>query len=1083
MPIETVETNAWRHLDVARDAIDMERTRRIQAMAPGESISFIDTPPPPPASLRQAQSSGTSANEGQTQSQTDTQTAAGPQTESAQQGAEALQAHMHALHVLNLTPFGGLGGGTAALFAHASATAAAAEAAAAVAAAASNAVTAPPAPTASRDQIALYELLLADPLLKEVVTQYCPDAPTSLPSNATTDALVAQYGHDLTCRLLQASTAIVRVFDDYREAMDRVAAAGPNAGGSGWVFTAGTAGSGDTDGTPDKWDFHPEIFTADYAKGDSLASRAFASSHGTDGSFAQITRTLCGISDAGEMYTLGSGGIDPLSAQFIRHDVGDGGSEVRWESARMGRNALVQIDLNEPLEMFDPKAVWFDQTLGFVTANENIVPEDSTIENIVIAVVVGVVTWGIGTVICQGVNVAVATAAGGAIMGATGAVIGGLFQNGTVHFEDVVRGAVVGAIMGAVSEKLDVKGIDPKTGAVTDWGARLGAVGGKATIQGMLAKLTGGEFKDAFGPGLASGLAAEVGRSINVEINKAIDAKTITAEQASAYRTFGRVVTTAISALADPDGDPVLASFAADFLGDMIKAEIPLPTVRDTVHADPSHTAAADGGFELNFDGLIDQAAASASSEASITTTGIDSTETQDASSQAGITGREQQGIDQSDDILFNRGDELAATNGNDPQILPDGRIQYPDGRIRTPSVEVITHPAQHDGSDGSLNAAATGSASQGETAGSRIPTNIDQSGRTSVYGSECVPVSGYVGAQPVGGYENLTPASDLPFLSSELTPNFLDGRTGTGIPYRDQAGQVFYRTFDANGTEKGLVAVAEGPSPLPLANLASAAAPAISIALTTESRSGALPLVIVAGATLAGAGLVIALRNGDTISREALDPERVRDDQLPPVNVPVSPGPAGTPGHVADNRDTSTPASIIPDSPGTSTTTLPMTEPSWADQLVHQNPSYGSNQQPGVLSGRRTAIGPREDEDTVRALTRENESADRLVQHGFNVEQNPTVEGPKNPDYKVNGESFDNIAPKTDNAFNIWQRTAQKVNTGQAANVVINLADSNASATSIIQEFSNNPVSDLKTVIFIDKSGDITVFKHNGGN
>ena len=935
MPVETVEAGAWRHLDVARDAIDLERTRRLQALAPGESISFIDAPPPPPASLTQAQSAGSSANESQaqTQTQTQTQTAAAPQAASAQQVADALQAHMHALQALNLSPFGGLGGGAAALFSHASAVAAAAEAAAA----ASNVAPAPPAqpaPTASADQIAFNELLLADPLLKEVVAQYCPDAPTSLPSNATTDALVAQYGHDLTCRLLQATTAIVRVFDDYRDEMDRVATEGADAGGSGWVFTAGTPGSGDTDGTPDKWHFDAALFTADYAKGDSLAARAFASFHGDDGRFAQITRTLCGTSDAGDMYTVNSGGIDPLSAQFIRYDVGDGGSEMRWESARMGsHNALVQVDLSEPQEMYDPKAVWFEPTLGFVTANENIVPEDDTVENIVIAVVIGVVTWGIGTVVCQGVNVAVASATGGAIMGATGAVIGGLFQNGTVHFEDVVRGAVVGAIVGAVSEKLDVKGIDPKTGAVTDWGARLGAIGSKATIQGMLAELTGGEFKDAFGQGLASGLAAEVGRSITAEINKAIDAKTITAEQASAYRTFGRAVTTAISALANPDGDPVLANFATDFLGDLLKAEIPLPTVRDTVHADPSSTAAADDGFELNFDGLIDQAAAT--SGASITTDATNATETQGAPAQVGITEREQQGIEQSDDILFNRGDELAAANGTDPQILPDGRIQYPDGRIRTPTVEVITHPAQRDGSDGSFDTAASGDASQGETTDSRIPTDNGQSVRTSIYGSECTPVSGYVGPQPVGGHENLTPASDLPLLSTEFTPNFLDGRTGKGIPYRDQAGQVFYRTFDANGTEKGLVAVAEGPSPLPLANLAITAAPFISAGLTAESRSGALPLVFVAGATLAGAELVIALRNGDTFSREALDPEQVRSDRLPLINVPVSPGPGGTPGYVADSRDTSTPGFEVTARPLDTSTTIPIVEQSWEDLIV----------------------------------------------------------------------------------------------------------------------------------------------------
>jgi hypothetical protein len=746
----------------------------------------------------------------------------------------------------------------------------------------------------------LYELLLADPLLKEVVAQYCPDAPTALPSNATTDALVAQYGHDLTCRLLQASTAIVRVFDDYRDAMDRVATKGPHGGGSGWVFTAGTPGSGDTDSTPDKWHFDAALFTADYAKGDSLAARAFSSFHGDDGRFAEITRTLCGTSDAGDMYTVNSGGIDPLSAQFIRHDVGDGGSELRWESARMGsHNALVQVDLSKPQEMFDPTAVWFDPTLGFVTGNANIVPEDNTIENVVIAVVVSVVTCGIGTVVCQGINVAVASAAGGAIMGAVGAVVGGLFQNGTVHFEDVVRGAVVGAIMGAVSKNLDAQGIDPKTGAVTDWGARIGAIGSKATIQGMLAELTGGEFKDAFGQGLASGLAAEVSRSITAEINKAIDAKAITAEQASAYRTFGRVVTTAISALANPDGDPVLANFATDFLGDLLTAEIPLPTVRDIVHADPGPTAAAHDGFELNFDGLIDQAVAT--SETSITIAGTDATETQVAPAQGRITEREQQGIDQSDDIQYQRLEEQAEANGASGR-LPDGRFRTADGRIVTPGGHAVTDPAQEFGSS------------------SAYPTD------------QYVHVGALPGVWPQG---ELTPAPDLPALPAVLAPTLLDGRTGTGVPYRDQAGQIFYETFDADGKAVGLRSVAAAAAPLPLADLAQAAAPFAMASLTAEASYGPWPLRIAAGATLVGTTWLIARGTDGLLNREALDPERVRDDQLPLINVPVSPSPAGTPGYVADNRDTATPGYTSPEIALPNTTTTPIVGQTWHDLII----------------------------------------------------------------------------------------------------------------------------------------------------
>ena len=262
-------------------------------------------------------------------------------------------------------------------------------------------------------------------------------------------------------------------------AMDHAALQGPGTGGSGWVFVPGTPSCGESDGTPDRWEFSAEVFTADYAKGDSLAARAFASAHGDDGSFARITRVVTGYSDSGEIFHITSGGIDPGSAQFKRYDTSDSTSELHWDRARMSHAALTRIDLTQPREMFDPKAVWFDPNLGFVTANENIVPENNWAETVVVTVVIGVATWGVGSAICAAYGVTNAIAVG-AIMGATGSVIGGLFQNGTVHFEDVVRGAITGAIMGAVSQNLDAKGIDPKTGAVTDRGARIGAISGKA---------------------------------------------------------------------------------------------------------------------------------------------------------------------------------------------------------------------------------------------------------------------------------------------------------------------------------------------------------------------------------------------------------------------------------------------------------------------------------------------------------------------------------------------------------------------------------------------------------------------------
>lgn len=137
---------------------------------------------------------------------------------------------------------------------------------------------------------------------------------------------------------------------------------------------------------------------------------------------------------------------------------------------------------------------------------------------------------------------------------------------------------------------------------------------------------------------------------------------------------------------------------------------------------------------------------------------------------------------------------------------------------------------------------------------------------------------------------------------------------------------------------------------------------------------------------------------------------------------------------------------------------------------------NIGEASEPGTLSGRRTVISPNNDAATTRSLLRENESADILVQRGFNVEQNPMVAGKKNPDYRINGEVFDNIAPSTSRVENIWDRARLKVEGGQTRNVVINMADSRATASSLMQRFDSHPIPNLQRVIVIDRAGRVQV-------
>ncbi|MGJ3587566.1 hypothetical protein ACR9EG_13280, partial [Lactococcus lactis] len=84
------------------------------------------------------------------------------------------------------------------------------------------------------------------------------------------------------------------------------------------------------------------------------------------------------------------------------------------------------------------------------------------------------------------------------------------------------------------------------------------------------------------------------------------------------------------------------------------------------------------------------------------------------------------------------------------------------------------------------------------------------------------------------------------------------------------------------------------------------------------------------------------------------------------------------------------------------------------------------------------------------RALERENESATKLAQAGYKIEQNPTVPGRKNPDYLIEGKVFDNVAPNTDRVRNVADRVKKKVEAEQTDRVVVNLGDSTVSADAL---------------------------------
>ncbi|GAA2647948.1 CdiA C-terminal domain-containing protein [Paractinoplanes durhamensis] len=116
---------------------------------------------------------------------------------------------------------------------------------------------------------------------------------------------------------------------------------------------------------------------------------------------------------------------------------------------------------------------------------------------------------------------------------------------------------------------------------------------------------------------------------------------------------------------------------------------------------------------------------------------------------------------------------------------------------------------------------------------------------------------------------------------------------------------------------------------------------------------------------------------------------------------------------------------------------------------------------------GERTDAHPTRKKD--RGLRRENESADILSQHGYDVEQNPprNANG-KDPDYRIEGEYFDNYAPSSAKLDTIRDEISGKVKEGQTERVVLNLDDCPRSADEIRAVLERKPVANLKEILVV---------------
>ncbi|MEK8015476.1 MAG: hypothetical protein VSS75_001325 [Candidatus Parabeggiatoa sp.] len=143
-----------------------------------------------------------------------------------------------------------------------------------------------------------------------------------------------------------------------------------------------------------------------------------------------------------------------------------------------------------------------------------------------------------------------------------------------------------------------------------------------------------------------------------------------------------------------------------------------------------------------------------------------------------------------------------------------------------------------------------------------------------------------------------------------------------------------------------------------------------------------------------------------------------------------------------------------------------------------------------GQLSGNQTKI--QGSQENQRSLQRENESAKILVEKGYHVEQNPSTKLSDNvregaqPDYRINGEIFDNYAPNhRADVEQIRNQISRKLKRRQTYRVLLNLDDNTVPITDIKTMFTiRKPVLNLQQLIIIKKGQLIEMdLTHNDGD
>jgi hypothetical protein len=409
-------------------------------------------------------------------------------------------------------------------------------------------------------QLGMLDLYMSDPQVQGLINSYGGSVAPA--TSGIAQEQVRLYGQARYEQLTRLSQAMQAVRNTYSAAMAQAESSGS---GVGWVERQRTVTVSDESGasrteavflsdesgarTPlVERVFDPDAFTRWYMAQDGQANRAFADFYGQ--SHTQYSTDESGVTRASS--------ISFDNTNWTMQGVG----------GAMSHRELVSLDPNNAPRLNNDSAVGFDLEAGWATHPSNIHQDRDWFETVLQVAAVAVVSYftagaASGWAAAAGWGATGSAVIAGAAAGAAGSLVSGA-MSGNLAFKDILRGALAGGLSGGLLAEFG--------GTVAANYGPAGTVALRTTVQGGIQALLGGSFRDGALAGFASGLADVTSAGMNANIDRALEAGTMDAVQATAARSFVRVLGSAVRALGNPD-DPQYA-FASAFVGSVVNGAL-----------------------------------------------------------------------------------------------------------------------------------------------------------------------------------------------------------------------------------------------------------------------------------------------------------------------------------------------------------------------------------------------------------------------------------------------------------------------------------------------------------------------------